>query len=103
MTGDHAHSMPSSRRRMHPAATTMQDPAAPRAPVIPSFARARLDMCFPYRIQRAKGLPPNWHLFYTISGRGLFRQKAGLERATVVGDIVLLGPTCEHDYGCVPE
>jgi AraC family transcriptional regulator of arabinose operon len=55
----------------------------------------------PYAIYRANGLMPNWHFFYTISGRGYFGQKKRRQEVSA-GDVVLLGPDCEHDYGCLP-
>ena len=52
-----------------------------------------------HKIVRPGGTPPNWHVIYTLGGRGYFGQK-GVRHNVVRGDLVLLGPDCEHDYGC---
>ena len=52
-----------------------------------------------HHVRRPRGTPPNWHVIYTLGGRAYFGQRG--ERFDVgAGDLVLLGPDCEHDYGC---
>jgi AraC family transcriptional regulator of arabinose operon len=52
-----------------------------------------------HHIRRPRGTPPNWHVIYTLDGRGYFGQR-GVRFDVGSGDLVLLGPDCEHDYGC---
>jgi AraC family transcriptional regulator, arabinose operon regulatory protein len=52
----------------------------------------------PYRVLRAKGIA-EWHLTYTIHGRGHYRQPE-VEFESLPGDLVLFEPGAYQDYGC---
>lgn len=55
-----------------------------------------------YQVYREKGTPPNWHLMFTLSGKAFFGQN-GVRHTITSEDLILLGPDCEHDYGCEPS
>jgi AraC family transcriptional regulator of arabinose operon len=52
------------------------------------------------RTFRPRGIPPNWHLILTLSGKGSFRQP-GREHPLARGDLILFTPWCYQDYGPV--